>query len=226
MLGEALDAGWEPEAIFATAAAYDALAQRSAAPSASAYLVSERSLAQISDVETPSGIVAVFGQRLCPLDAAFAAQRPVALLAGIADPGNAGTLIRSAEAFGFAAVVFLKDGVEPYNPKVVRASMGAIFRLRVALGDPGTVAAAAGGAGFTIVGTSTSGTPLPAVRFPARPLVAVGNERHGLERSFRYDLEVAIPQRGRAESLNAAVAGSIIFYACMQQLHAPESCRS
>ena len=135
MLREALEAGWVPAALFATEAAYAELAGRDGLPVAQVYLITERSLAQLSDVESPAGVVTVFAHRFDPLDRLFAGNQPIALLAGVADPGNAGTLLRSAEAFGLAGAIFGNDGVEPYNPKVVRASMGALFRLRLAVAD-------------------------------------------------------------------------------------------
>lgn len=219
MLREALEAGWVPEALFATEAAYAELAGRDGLPVAQVYLITERSLAQLSDVESPAGVVTVFAHRFDPLDRLFAGNQPIALLAGVADPGNAGTLLRSAEAFGLAGAIFGNDGVEPYNPKVVRASMGALFRLRLAVAGPLEVEAAAARHGFALVATSRAGTPLPAARIPQRSVIAIGNERRGLGPWLtRRDLEVAIPQRGASDSLNAAVAGSIIFYAAMQHL--------
>ncbi len=94
---------------------------------AQTYIVAERTLARLSDVETPTGIVAVAQRRIETAGALLAEPEPVLLLTGVADPGNAGSLLRSAEIFGIARILFGADGVEPHNPKLVRASMGAIF---------------------------------------------------------------------------------------------------
>ena len=101
-------------------------------------------MGKISDLETPPGILAVAPIETARLDALLAEGEPVLLLAGLGDPGNAGTLMRSAGIFGIRGVIFGADGVEPYNPKVVRGSMGAIFRLAVAQASPEEVLAAAG----------------------------------------------------------------------------------
>ena len=177
------------------------------------YFISERAMARISDLETPPGLLATAPVRLAEASTLLAGGGPVLLLAGIADPGNAGTLLRSAEIFGLGAVLFGEDGVEPYNPKVVRGSMGAIFRLRIGSIAAASVAALAASAGYTVVATDRSGGPLPAFAFPDRLLLAVGNERRGVGGWLPgWDAAVAIPQPGAGESLNAAVAGSIVLY--------------
>jgi TrmH family RNA methyltransferase len=137
----------------------------------------------------------------------------VLLLAGVSDPGNAGTLVRAAEAFGAAGVLFGAGGVDPYGPKVVRAAMGSLFRLPHGIIEPALVAEAASAAERPIVAADRSGTPLPEFEFPARPLLAVGAERGGVGGWLpRWDEAVAIPHAGPTESLNAAVAGAIILY--------------
>ncbi len=93
------------------------------------YVVSARSLGRLSDLEAPPSIVAVHACSSPEPRDILQRGVPVVVLAGVADPGNAGTLIRSAEIFGFGAALFCDNAVDPYNPKVVRATMGAIFRL-------------------------------------------------------------------------------------------------
>lgn len=134
------------------------------------------------------------------------------LLAGVADPGNAGTLVRSAEIFGVDSVLFAEGGVEPYNPKVVRGSMGAIFRERLAMIDPDAVIDLAHQHAFRVVAAEQRGVPLDAYSFSERSILVVGNERHGFGAMRVWDDAVAIPQSGLGESLNAAVAGSIVLY--------------
>jgi TrmH family RNA methyltransferase len=218
MLAEALSSNLRPEAIYAVQTELDALDSLVKNLDIPIYLVPERALARLSDLESPPGILAVFTTKLRSPEDLFAQGRPLVLLAGIADPGNAGTLLRSADIFGVAGVIFGANGVEPYNPKIVRASMGAIFRLPLALAQPQELLSAARSHNYTIIATSREGTPLPAYVFPPRALIAVGNERRGVASWLpSWDSEVAIPHRGNGESLNAAVAGSIIFYAFSQQ---------
>ncbi len=219
LLGEALAAGLMPQAVYATETAYEALGPAAASVAGRTFLLPERALARLSDLDTPPGIVAVLPVVLETLDETFTAGLPVLLLAGVSDPGNAGTLLRSAEIFGIGAAVFGALGVDSHAPKVVRASMGAFFRMRLAHAAPQELLAAARLRDYTIVAATRAGTPLPDFTFPTRSIVAIGNERHGIESWLpAWDAGVAVPQSGSGESLNAAVAGSIILYAFSQQL--------
>ncbi len=219
MLREALAAGLTPEAVYATEWGLERARSEGLDLEADAYLIPDRAMARISEVETPPGVVAVFVTALQSADRLLASGEPAILLAGVADPGNAGTLLRTAEIFGITGALFADGGVEPHNPKVVRATMGAFFRMRLASATPHEAVAAARTHGYTIVAAARNGVPLPDFRFPRQALLAVGNERRGIADWLPlWDASVAIPQRGGAESLNAAVAGGIIFYAFSQQL--------
>ena len=221
MLAEALAAGNEPVAVYGTQPGLAALphALRAALSADRVFVVEERTLSRLSDLETPPGVLAVLSTRLEPLDELLAGGAPALVLAGVADPGNAGTLLRSAEIFGIDRTIFTGDAVEPHNPKVVRATMGALFRMRLAVAQGDDLLDAARRHGYAIVAATREGTPLPAFRFPERSLVAIGNERHGVFSSLPVaDFQVAIPQTGGGESLNASVAGGIILYAFSQQV--------
>ncbi len=135
------------------------------------------------------------------------------MLADVGDPANAGTLLRSAEAFGCSGVICGSLGVEPYHPKVVRGSMGAIFRLALAVAEPDAVAQAAAAAAVQLLGLEAGGKPLAGLSWERRPALVVGHERGGLGRWAGVCADVVgIPMAGRAESLSAAVAGSIALY--------------
>jgi TrmH family RNA methyltransferase len=219
MLSEALTAGIEPEAIYVTSAGFASLPEAAKAIYERLFEVPDRAMARISELEAPPGIVAIFPIVFTPLDELLGAGRPAVVLAGVSDPGNAGTLLRSAEIFGLPGAIFLDAAVEPHNPKVVRASMGAIFRLALAVAKPDDISTAAKRHGYTLVAAAHDGEPLPGFRFPERFLIAIGHERRGVAEWLpSYDRAVAIPQRGGGESLNAAVAGGIIFYAFSQQV--------
>lgn len=188
------------------------------------YLLPERTLSRLSEVETPPGLLAVAHQRLSDLPGVLQRRGTVLLLCALADPGNAGTLVRSAEAFGAAGVVFGRGGVDPYAPKVVRAAMGSLFRLPLATADGEAVVAAATAAGRAILAATLDGDPLGRAQLPSNPIVAVGSERHGVAGFLpRWDQAVRIEHTGATESLNAAVAGSIVLYvlACRDQPEAP-----
>ncbi|MBV8600017.1 MAG: RNA methyltransferase [Candidatus Eremiobacteraeota bacterium] len=172
-----------------------------------------RALERLSDLETPPGIVAVAPTKLQPLAHVLAPAGLVLLLAGVADPGNAGTLVRAAEAFGASGVVFADSGVEPYNPKVVRAAMGSLFRLPHALASASEIIAGANAAHRRIVAADPDGAPLDEFTFPDRPIVAIGSERHGVASWLPgWYASAAIPHAGPTESLNAGVAGAIVLY--------------
>jgi len=219
LLAEALAAGRRPEAVYVTDRTLAAPSLAGLPGDIPLFVVPERAMERLSDLETPSGIIAVFPLALDPPDRVLQGARAVVLLAGIADPGNAGSLLRSAEIFGIERALFAQGGIEPHNPKVVRATMGALFRMRIGTVRAEEVGPAAARHGLTVVAASTEGVPLPAFRFPARPLIAIGNERRGVGGWLpAWDHSVAIPQRGGGESLNAAVAGAIIFYEFSQQV--------
>ncbi|HTW84097.1 MAG TPA: RNA methyltransferase [Candidatus Sulfotelmatobacter sp.] len=177
------------------------------------HVLPDRVAARLSDVETPSGIVAVFDLPAAGPATILARPGPVLLLAGVSDPGNAGTLVRSAEAFGAAGVLFGRGGADPFAPKVVRAAMGSIFRLPVAAVDADELLALAAAAERPVVATDLDGEDLRVVGIPANAVVAIGNERRGVRDWLpRWDRAVRIPQCDTTESLNAAVAGSIVLY--------------
>jgi TrmH family RNA methyltransferase len=218
MLEEALGAGKIPEQLFVTDRGASLLDPETRAAYADrTFFVPERAMARLSDLEAPPGVLAVLPVTFEPL-AGLLDGSPALVLAGVSDPGNAGTLLRSAEIFGIARAIFTRDGVEPHNPKVVRATMGAVFRMRIANADGAALIAAARDAGYTIVAAAHGGEPLPGFAFPEKALLAIGNERHGVAAALpAWDRTVSIPQPGSGESLNAAVAGGIIFYAFSQR---------
>jgi TrmH family RNA methyltransferase len=175
--------------------------------------ISTRALDRISDLESSPGIIAVARMQGRPLPELLGLPGLLLVLAGVADPGNAGTLVRSAEAFGAAGIIFGEGGVEPYHPKVVRAAMGSLFRLPHGTAAADELLAAASMATRPVVATGREGTPLPEFAFPLNPIVAVGSERGGVGAWLpRWDASVAIPHAGPTESLNAGVAGAIVLY--------------
>jgi len=215
LLAEAVAAGFPIEELYATQAAYDAesLIHELEAAGSEVFIVPASAAERISDVQSPSGVVAVGPVRLHSPEALFSAGSPLLVLADLNDPANAGTLLRSADAFGCAGVLFGRLGVDPYHPKVVRGSMGAVFRLALAVGDPAETAAAASAAGVRIAGLAAWGEPIAAAELGPPLAILVGHERRGLGAWESLCAKVfSIPMRGRAESLSAAVAGSIALY--------------
>jgi TrmH family RNA methyltransferase len=183
--------------------------------------VDERTMRSFAQTQEPQGIVATarfFHREVDTLADSLGSgpgPRLVMVLHAIGDPGNAGTLIRSAEALGASAVCCGSAGVDPYNEKVVRASMGSIFHLPLFYYERWEqFAIAARGAGLTIVAAAAGAPDVRSVTVPARAALIVGHERRGLADipDDAIALQVGIPQSPRAESLNAAIAGSIVLY--------------
>lgn len=184
--------------------------------------VTEKAAAGLSETVTPQGIVAVCDLVDRPLSAALAgAPTLLALLVGIADPGNAGTVIRVADAAGADAVLLAGDTVDPHNGKCVRASAGSLFHLPIARSrDVAEVLAACRTAGLRLVaadGRAADDLDAAARRGElTRPTAWVfGSEAHGLPESVRGELDHAlrVPIYGAAESLNLATAVAVCLYA-------------
>jgi len=181
------------------------------------YLIDDRAMRKISDVETPTGLVAVAEQRTVRPEEVLAAPLSLAL-ADLSDPGNVGTLLRSAEAFGIQGVILGRLGVDPYHPKVVRGAMGALFRLRLAVAGATEFAAAVSAAGAQTVGLLAEGPDIASVPLRTPAVLVVGHERHGLGAWEVPGMHPAgIPMHGPVDSLNAATAGSIGLYVLAQR---------
>lgn len=227
LVAEAIDAGVEIEEVLAEPGANQALLDRAEAAGAVVRMVPDGVLARATDTVTPQPVAAVarFAERT--VDGVLADLAPpelVLVLVGVSDPGNAGTLLRSAEAAGAEAVVFCDDAVDPYNPKCVRGSAGALFRLRVVRSVASDEALAAlGRRGIRSLGTVVrAGTPYDQVDLAAPTAVVLGSEAHGLAPGLadRLDLAVTIPMRGGAESLNVGMAGTIVCFEALRQRRA------
>lgn len=182
------------------------------------YLADARTMAALSDVETSQGLLAV-ARLPSPAAAPAAGARAVLALDGVQDPGNVGTLLRTAAWLGVEAVLAGAGTADVYSPKVVRAAMGGLWDLAVERPPELAAALAARRAqGWACYGADLSGTPLPAWR-PRHPSVlVVGSEAHGLSAAVAacLDERVVIPGGGArrgVESLNVAVAGGILAYA-------------
>jgi TrmH family RNA methyltransferase len=184
-------------------------------------VVTERAAKALSDTVTPVGLVAVCSLPETSLSDVLAARPRLVLVAvAVSEPGNAGTLIRLADAMGADAVVLAGHGVDPYNGKCLRASAGSIFSLPVLeVTDTDELIAALQGIGVRVLATTVDGeTSLDSPELEsglAQPTAWLfGPEAHGLtsEVAALADVRVQIPMRGGAESLNVAAAAAICLY--------------
>ncbi len=181
-------------------------------------LVDERAMASLSDSVTPAGLVAVCRHLDAPLGhVVTASPRLLVICADVRDPGNAGTVIRTADAAGADAVVLAGQSVDAYNPKTVRASVGSLFHLPLALeADPAAAVRAAQARGLTVLAADGAGeVDLFDADLSGPTAWLFGNEAWGLpdELADLADQRVAIPIHGRAESLNLSTAAAICLYA-------------
>jgi RNA methyltransferase, TrmH family len=222
LLAEALDAGVPLDAVVAEPGCPPALLAPAAAAGAAVHRAPAGTLARVVDTVTPQGVAAIarFADRE-PADVAAVAGPLALVLVGVADPGNAGTLLRSAEAAGAGAVLFCAGSVDPYGPKCVRASAGSLFRLAISRdADAGAAIAALGAHGLTTVATMAHGAPPYDAGDLAGPVaIVLGSEAHGLPPGIgvAVDRAVTIPMAGRAESLNVAMAGTILCFESLRQ---------
>lgn len=176
--------------------------------------VTETDLDRLADTIQPQGILAVVPQpgggwldRLGPADR-------ILVLDALQDPGNVGTLVRSAAALGVSGVVLLDGSVEPWNPKAVRASAGAVFRCPVALDTGAALLARLERAGLPILVADAAGSDVTPPPWHGGWALVVGSEGHGVRDEVRAAAArtVRVPMGATVESLNAAVAGSILLY--------------
>ena len=182
--------------------------------------VTEEAIAALAETVQPQGLVAVCEQIDVPLSDALAKRpRLVAVAAEIRDPGNAGTVLRTAAAAGAGAVIFAGDAVDPYNGKCVRASAGSLFHVEV-IRSPLAVVGDLRDAGLQVLATTGYGADdldslLDDGVLAAPTAWLFGSEAHGLPESLlaAADRRVRVPIYGGAESLNLAAAAAVCLYA-------------
>jgi len=176
-------------------------------------------LENVSDTKSPQPVLACVHFALATLDD-LATDGVVVVLDNLRDPGNAGTIIRSADAAGASAVVLSGESVDPFNPKTLRASAGSVFHLPVVMaGLEETLAHFAAARMRSFATVVRGGTPYRDADLSGPCLVVIGNEAAGLDEAAvaRCDEKVTIPMAGRSESLNAAVAASLIVFEALHQ---------
>jgi TrmH family RNA methyltransferase len=203
LVAEAVAAGWDVEAQYVAPGAEPV--DRGGRVYELAPGVAER----ISATESPPGLFAVVRTR--PAEPAVLAAADLVVVADrVGDPGNLGTILRSAEAAGVDAVVLTPGTVDVLNPKVVRASAGSLFHVPVvAPADVDDVRRA----GLRVLGTSSQrGTPHTDVDWTGRLAVVLGSEAHGVPDDAPVDGWVRIEHAGRAESLNVAMAATVLCF--------------
>jgi TrmH family RNA methyltransferase len=223
LVREALASGSPMEGFYYTeAAATDpavaALVAHAGERTANAHRLSARDMEVVSDTTTAQGVLAEFRQHHPPVDAILRnddVESVLVALDGVADPGNLGSIIRSADWFGVQGVLVGHQSVDLYNLKVVRSTMGSIFHLPVVPNvDLLPVLSRAREAGYTVYGADADGEMhFDRISFARKSVLVLGNEAWGLSDAVKAlaDVRVAIRRYGAAESLNVGVACGILL---------------
>lgn len=215
---EAADLGVWPEILAYAPAALErprieALLRSAEAEGVRVVETSETLLAQISKRDNPQTVIGAYRQSLKSLDELDG--DTIVALDGVRDPGNLGTILRTADSTGAGGVVLLGESCDPFSVEAVRASMGSLFAVKLARASFEELETYKRKRGAQMIGASLKGAHLDAERsMPRRVILLMGNEQSGLPAHMEdaCDLLVRLPMRGRADSLNLAVATAVMLY--------------
>lgn len=214
MLGEALRSGAKLKTVLVRDGWDSPFIKETEEQGAVLYSAPDALFKLASEVETPQNVIFSCEQPQWTADALDGAGQ-VLLLDGLQDPGNLGTILRTAEAFALGAVVLCEGCADPFSPKVVRSTMGAVFRLPCVTLPLAEAAERLHRNGLSLYATALheDSVPLSSVSL-SKAAVIIGSEGKGVtEQALRLsDRRVIIPMKGRAESLNAGVAAAIVIY--------------
>jgi RNA methyltransferase, TrmH family len=191
-------------------------------------VVPERTFDRVAETETSQGVIALARPQMAQWEDFLGGNGLIVVLDGLQDPGNAGTIIRSAEAFGATGLVLLRQSVHLSNGKLMRASAGSVFRVPVCEGfDASTFLALATAAGLRLFSLDVAGEKhLEDACLDGLCALIVGNEAHGISPALREVSEGIAVETRNVESLNAAVACSIALYEANRQRRNNEPVRS
>ena len=225
ILEEAIRSGLKFKAVFFRASAENR-AERllpQLAAHVETLLLPDKLFASAVPSETPQGVAALVRCKSFNLEDVLAKSQagPLLAIAGVQDPGNLGTILRSAEAFGAGGVLLGEGTVSPFNSKVVRASAGSVFRLPIVQTKLPGILDQMREVGLRLIATSShKGTPLDRAALTGPLAIFIGSEGAGLPRELLAEMTeiVAIPHSPTVESLNAGVAASIVLYEAARQV--------
>lgn len=185
-------------------------------------LISDAVCRHLSDTRTPQGVTALVKKQETPLEEILAGdENPcLFLLENLQDPGNMGTILRTSEGAGVSGIIINRESVDPYNPKVIRSTMGAIFRMPFVVVDAfEDVLRRLKEAGVRTFAAHLDGEDFYRQDYRGGCAFFIGNEGNGLseELAARADGRIRIPMKGQVESLNAAVAATVLMYETLRQ---------
>ena len=213
MIREAVSCGLKMHMLFAREGE-EAFAGEMQGKCCDIYIVPDRLLTQICDTQTPQGVCAVFS--LPETTGIDDLPNRIVALDGVQDPGNVGTIWRTADAAGFGAMIFGKGSADGWSPKVQRSAMGSGFRLKHMVSDDlAETLKDLRGRGYRVIASLLDGEPFfEREDVGGKYVLIVGNEAKGISQAVREqaDVRLKLPMYGGAESLNAAVAAAIMMY--------------
>lgn len=219
IIEEAIRSGLKLRAVFVSESAQERAARLlpQVGSHVEAALVPDKLFASIVPSETPQGFAALVRMKTHTFEELLEGSLPgpTLVIAGLQDPGNLGTILRSAEAFGAKGVLLGEGTVSAYNSKVVRASAGSVFRVPFARVELNAAIAAMRARGIRLLATSShKGVPLSDIDFSGSAAILIGNEGAGIDKKLLSQMDdlIMIPHSARVESLNAGIAGSIVLY--------------
>ncbi|ABC62513.1 TrmH family RNA methyltransferase [Erythrobacter litoralis] len=188
---------------------------------------SDEILAKITGKSNPQAVAGVFAEWNTSLSALDRQSAPIWLVAqALRDPGNLGTMLRTGDAVGAGGLILLDDCVDPFSVEAVRASMGAVFTQQIAQARwDDFLLWLRSGDGQLVAASLRDAVPYRGAAYAAPCFILVGNESQGLPENYETacDLRVTMPMRGRADSLNAAVAGAVLAYEVLDTFENPAS---
>ncbi|MBQ2218124.1 MAG: RNA methyltransferase [Firmicutes bacterium] len=182
-------------------------------------VLSEDCFAKIATSQTPQPIMAVAEKRTWQMRDVFSPGGNVLVLDRIQDPGNLGTLLRTAEATGFAGALIVKGGADPYGPKAVRAGAGCVFRFPLLLCEsPAEALDILAEQRKQVWTADMEGTPCYDAELAQNVAIVIGNEGNGADALFKENSgRVTVPMAGQTESLNAGIAAAVLMYESLRQ---------
>lgn len=184
----------------------------------SVFVIKDSLMREVTDLDHSQGVIGVFCARAKRMEELLKAEADFGLILDrIQEPGNMGTIIRTAEAFGVRDIIVMKGSVNPFSPKVIRASAGGVFAVDIYFVDESEVVRWKDHSRYNWVAlTAQGGEDIRSFRWKKRSALVLGNEANGVSDTLlsRADKRVFIPMAGRAESLNVAVSAGIALYEC------------
>ncbi len=227
LLTDALESGHVPQVLVMAAGRdahplIDALEQAVADSGGDIIVTSPDILSKITGKDNPQSVAGVFAEFDTSLDALDRSRAKIWLVAqALRDPGNLGTMLRTGDALGAGGLILIDDCADPFSVEAVRASMGAVFTQTIARADwDEFLPWLRGDHGQLVAASLRDALPYRSAPYAAPCFVMVGNESQGLPETYEMacDLRVTMPMRGRADSLNAAVAAAVLGYEVLAAL--------